>query len=126
MKCGALHDILYCKRSALLNAVNALVLRSMVSEKSSDILHTGNEKDIQDKDHDSQHAFDNGDHGSISYKLAKILRQQVRKHHEKSDGKGKGSQGCEHHEEGILVASGYLLQPLVQLGSLSVILLIEG
>ena len=57
MKSGTAHRILNSKRSSLLDTIDTFMLCSMIPEQSVDIIHPRDQKDVSDKDQNTNDSF---------------------------------------------------------------------
>ena len=56
---GTDSDIVYRKRKSMLDTVDTFMFGTMILIQAPDILHSGNQPDIADKDQNPDHTFEN-------------------------------------------------------------------
>ena len=117
--------MVYGECHAVLDAVDALMLRTVVHKGAADVLHPGNHFNICDKDRDADEAFQDCHDGiGVDDLLAGICDEQ-RQHHEDADGHDHGKYHDNRHKDLLDLLAEYLVHPQFQLTWLGVFIILE-
>jgi len=123
---GAAHHIVHRKGSALLDTVDAFVLRPMILVQPADILHGADAPYIQQKQSNTDHTLNNRHQGAVADKALKQRGNEIRQYDKDAY--------CQHnrdhrHNTGqqlFSVATAHLVHRLIEFRFFAFLFFIEG
>ena len=109
----------------MLKTVDAFMLRTVVHKGTADILHTGYQFNIDNKNHNADHALKNRHRRFRRDKRLTDTGDPKGKQHENADCHNKRKNHDNRHKNTFQLFTKYPVQPLLKLSRLSILIILK-